>query len=174
MNIGEILKHFNLKSTKNEMVSSFDYSDKYALLVIVTCNHCPYAQAYWPRLIKLAHRYEEDNLGIVAICGNDSTAQPQDSFSEMQNLANQFKLNFEYLHDENQQVIKDLGAQVTPEVYLFNQKRKLVYKGAIDDSWDNENTIMSVYLEDAIEYTLDGIDIDYPEVAAIGCSIKWK
>ena len=71
-------------------------------------------------------------------------------------------------------VMKQLGATKTPEVFLFNSKRELVYKGAIDDSWDNESTVMSVYLDDAIEYTLDGIDIDYPEVEAEGCSIKWK
>jgi hypothetical protein len=89
-------------------------------------------------------------------------------------LATQFRLPFPYLHDESQSVLRDLGAQRTPEVFLFNQKRELVYKGAIDDSWENEATVMSVYLEDAIEYTLDGIDIDYPEIDAVGCSIKWK
>ena len=70
--------------------------------------------------------------------------------------------------------MRNLGAQKTPEVFLFNQKRELVYKGAIDDSWENEATVMSVHREDAIEYTLDGSDIDYPEVDAVGCSIKWK
>lgn len=174
MNIGDILKPFQLKSTKNEMVSSYDFSDKYVFLVLVTSNHCPYAQAYWPRLIKLAHKFEEDNLGFVAICGNDPAVQPQDSFDNMKQLATQFRLPFPYLHDENQNVMRNLGAQKTPEVFLFNQKRELVYKGAIDDSWENEATVMSVHLEDAIEYTLDGIDIDYPEVDAVGCSIKWK
>lgn len=174
MNIGDILNPFQLKSTTNEMVSSYDFSDKYAFLILVTANHCPYAQAYWPRMIKLAHMFEEDNLGIVAICGNDPAVQPQDSFENMKQLTTQFRLPFPYLHDENQNVLRDLGAQKTPEVFLFNQKRELVYKGAIDDSWENEATVMSVYLEDAIEYTLDGIDIDYPEVDAVGCSIKWK
>lgn len=174
MNIGDILKPFQLKSTNNEVVSTYDYSDKYAFLVLVTCNHCPYAQAYWPRMIKLAEKFEEDNLGVVAICGNDTAVQPQDSFENMQRLAAQFRLSFPYLHDEDQSVMKQLGATKTPEVFLFNSKRELVYKGAIDDSWDNESTVMSVYLDDAIEYTLDGIDIDYPEVEAEGCSIKWK
>lgn len=174
MNIGDILKPFQLKSTDNLVVSTYDFSDKYAFLVLVTCNHCPYAQAYWPRMIKLAEKFEEDNLGVVAICGNDSTIQPQDSFENMQRLAAQFRLSFPYLYDEDQSVMKQLGATKTPEVFLFNSKRELVYKGAIDDSWDNESTVMSVYLEDAIEYTLDGIDIDYPEVEAEGCSIKWK
>lgn len=174
MNIGDILKPFQLKSTDSKVVSTYDFSDKYAFLVLVSCNHCPYAQAYWPRMIKLAEKFEEDNLGVVAICGNDANVQPQDSFENMKSLAKQFRLSFPYLHDEEQKVMKQLGAKKTPEVFLFNSKRELVYKGAIDDSWDNESTVMSVYLDDAIEYTLDGIDIDYPEVEAEGCSIKWK
>ncbi len=174
MNIGDILKPFQLKSTDNQVVNTFDFSDKYAFLILVTCNHCPYAQAYWQRMIKLALKYEEDNLGFIAISANDINKQPQDSFENMQQLAKQLRLPFPYLYDENQDVVKQLGAQRTPEVFLFNSKRELVYKGAIDDSWDNESTVMSVYLEDAIEYTLDGIDIDYPEVEAVGCSIKWK
>jgi peroxiredoxin len=174
MNIGDILKPFQLKSTNNKVVSTYDFSDKYVFLILVTCNHCPYAQAYWPRMIKLAEKFEEDNLGVVAICGNDANLQPQDAFENMQSLAKQFRLSFPYLHDEEQKVMKQLGATKTPEVFLFNSRRELVYKGAIDDSWDNESTVMSVYLDDAIEYTLDGIDIDYPEVEAEGCSIKWK
>ncbi len=174
MNIGDILKPFQLKSTDNQVVNTFDFSDKYAFLILVTCNHCPYAQAYWQRMIKLALKYEEDNLGFIAISANDINKQPQDSFENMQQLAKQLRLPFPYLYDENQDVVKQLGAQRTPEGFLFNSKRELVYKGAIDDSWDNESTVMSVYLEDAIEYTLDGIDIDYPEVEAVGCSIKWK
>ena len=174
MKIGDILQPFELKSTNNQLISSYDYSDKYAFLILVTCNHCPYAQAYWPRVVKLARNYEEDNLGVVAINGNDETTVPQDNFENMKSLATQFDLPFEYLYDETQTVLKQLGARKTPEVFLFNQRRELVYRGAIDDSWDNEATVMSVYLEDAIEYTLDGIDIDYPEVEPVGCSIKWK
>lgn len=174
MNIGDLLKPFNLPSTHGEDVSSYDYAEKFAFVVFVTCNHCPYSQAYWSRLVKLARKYEEDDLGIVAICGNDELQYPQDSFSNMQSLHLQLQLPFHYLHDASQEVLKNLGASKTPEVFLFNQKRELVYKGAIDDSWENESTVMNVYLEDAIEYCLDGVEIDFPEVPAVGCSIKWK
>jgi peroxiredoxin len=111
---------------------------------------------------------------MVALCGNDVNKYPQDSFESMKLLYDQINLPFEYLHDESQEVLKSLGAKRTPEVFLFNQRRELVYKGAIDDSWENESTVMKVYLEDAIEYCLDGIEVDYPEVPAVGCSIKWK
>ncbi len=66
------------------------------------------------------------------------------------------------------------GQRVPPEVFLFNSKRELVYKGAIDDSWENPNMVTTVYLEDALECALDGIDVDYPETPAVGCGIKWK
>ena len=174
MNIGDFLEHFQLPATTGTQVHTYDFADKYALLIIVSCNHCPYAQAYWPRLIDLANRFEEDNLGVLAISANNAESHPQDGFAEMKNLHQQLAMPFPYLYDENQEVVKHLGAQRTPEVFLFNNKRELVYKGAIDDNWENSAAVMQVYLEDAIEYTLDGLEIDYPEVDAVGCAIKWK
>jgi peroxiredoxin len=174
MNIGETLQHFELKSTDGNVVSTYHMADKSALLVVVTCNHCPYAQAYWPRLVNLAKQYEEDNLGVLAINGNNIEIQPADSYEEMQRLVKQYGVSFPYLHDESQSIMKQLGATKTPEVFLFNARRELVYKGAIDDAWDNEAAVMRVYLEDAIEFALDGLEIDYPEIPPVGCSIKWK
>jgi len=173
MNIGEILTPFELKSTSGNMVNSFDYHEQYALAIVITCNHCKYSQAYWQRIIKLANKFEEDNLAVIAINPNNAEIQPQDSFENMIQLNNQLNLPFEYLFDEKQEVAKQLGATKTPEVFLFNSRRELVYKGAIDDSWDNEQTVTHVYLEDAIEYALDGIEVDYPEIPAVGCGIKW-
>ena len=174
MNIGDLLIPFSLPAASGKEVSSYDYAEKFVFVVFVTCNHCPYSQAYWDRLIKLAEKFEEDNFGLVALCGNDAKKYPQDSFENMVELYNQKKLPFEYLHDEDQAVLKHLGASRTPEVFLFNQHRELVYKGAIDDSWENQETVTRVYLEDAVEYSLDGIEVDYPEIPAVGCSIKWK
>ena len=174
MNIGDNLKHFELKSTSGQTVSTYHLSDKSALLIVVTCNHCPTALAYWPRIVSLAKQYEEDNLGVSAINGNDASQKPMDSFAEMQRLVSQYGVPFPYLHDESQEILKQLGAERTPEVFLFNARRELVYKGAIDDSWENEAAVMRVYLEDAIEFALDGLEIDYPESPAVGCSIKWK
>ncbi len=144
------------------------------MVLVVTCNQCPYAQAYWSRLVRLFKKFEEDNLAMLAINGNDSNQQPMDGFQEMQRLAEQYRLPFPYLHDEKQLLVKALGAEKTPEVFVFNSRRELVYKGAIDDNWEVEAGVMRVHLEDAIEYTLDGLEIDYPEIPAIGCGIKWK
>lgn len=174
MQIGDKLNNFSLKSTSGENISNFDFAHNYSLLLIVTCNHCPTARAYWSRLKKLHTQYEEDSLGIAAVCGNDSDKYPQDSFENMQKLAEELNLPFPYLHDPDQAFIKMLGASRTPEVFVFNRERELVYKGAIDDNWENENAVMLPYLEDAIEYSLDGLEVDYPEIPAVGCSIKWK
>ncbi len=175
MKIGEKLFEFRLPATDGNTYSKYSFADRYALLIIVSCNHCSYSRVYWNRIIKLWKKFEQDDLAIMVISGNDAIQYPQDSFENMKKLANQlFKGHFPYLYDEDQKVIKGLGAVRTPEVFLFNSKRELVYKGAIDDSWENEHSVTRVYLEDAIEYTLDGLDVDFPEIPAVGCSIKWK
>ena len=175
MQIGEKLFEFRLPATDGKTYSKYSYADRYALLIIVSCNHCPYSRAYWNRIVKLWEKFEEDDLGVLIISGNDAAQYPEDSFENMKKLADQmFKGYFPYLYDEDQDVIKSLGASRTPEAFLFNSKRELVYRGAIDDSWENEHAVTRVYLEDALEDTLDGLDVDYPEIPAVGCSIKWK
>jgi peroxiredoxin len=175
MNIGDKLFDFELKATNGNTYNNFSFADRYALCLVVTCQHCPKAQAYWQRVLALANRYEEDSMCMVAINPNDATAYPQDSFENMQQFMEQYpSTKLIYLHDESQEVTKKLGASRTPEVFLFNAKRELVYKGAIDDAWENANLVTQAYLEDAIEYCLDGLDIDYPEIEPVGCSIKWK
>ncbi len=174
MEIGKSLFKFELKGTDNKKYDKFTFADRTALVLIVTCNHCPYARAYWHRLIKLYNQFESDNLMILAVNPNDAGQYPADSFEEMKKLKKELKLPFPYLHDEDQQITKKLGATRTPEAFVFNSKRQLVYKGAIDDNWENANMVTSVYLEDAIEYTLDGMEPDYTEIPAVGCSVKWK
>src|SRR5262245_89853 len=124
MQIGDRLFDFNLMSTSGEFVSNYDFADKYSFLLVVTCNHCKYAQAYWNRLKKLMADYEEDNLGIAAVCGNDPAQYPQDSFEGMQELTRKMKLPFPYLHDPTQELLKKLGASRTPEAFLFNTRRE--------------------------------------------------
>lgn len=173
MNIGDRLFNFELKGTDGNLYNNYTYADRSSLLIIITCNHCPYSRAYWNRIKNLYNRYEEDNLGILTINSNDAKQYPEDSFDNMVKLAGQLGNTFVYLHDETQEVAKKLGALRTPEAFLFNSKRELVYKGAIDDSWDNEHMVTRVYLQDAIEFTLDGLEVDFPEIPAVGCTIKW-
>jgi len=174
MELGGKLFEFELPATNGKTFTNYSFADRSALLVLISCNHCPYANAYWQRIVKLANRYEEDNLAIVAVNSNDEHRYPEDSFDNMKKLMDQLGNSFVYLRDEGQDVAKKLGATRTPEAFLFNEKRELVYSGAIDDSWDNEHAVTRVYLEDALESSLDGLEVDFPEIKPVGCSIKWK
>jgi peroxiredoxin len=177
LQIGDKLPEFNLIGYDDVLHSNYEYADKYALAVIFTCNSSPISKAYSERLIKLFERYEEDNLGIIGINSNDDAQSAEDSLEQMKLAAYHFKLHdlhFMYLKDEDQKVAKQFGAKMNPEVFLFNSKRELVYKGAIDDSWENEHMVTAAYLEDAIESALDGVEVDYPEIASVGNPIIWK
>lgn len=177
LNIGDKLPDFKLKGFDGKFYTHFDYADKYALAIIFTCNSSPISKAYSQRLIKLFEKYEEDSMGIVGINSNDPIQSPEDNFEHMQHTAAHFgleEMHFLYLQDDTQEVAKKFGARMNPEVFLFNRKRELSYKGAIDDSWENEAMVTSVYLEDAIEETLDGMDIDFPEIEPVGTPIIWK
>ncbi|MBP9186292.1 MAG: thioredoxin family protein [Bacteroidia bacterium] len=177
LQIGDKLPEFSLIGYDNEVHSNFEYADKYALAVVFTSDSSPIAKAYGKRMMKLFTRYEDDNLAIIAINSNCSIKSPEDSLVEMKKTAerlNMEELHFMYLKDEDQSVAKMFGATCTPEVFLFNSKRELVYKGAIDDYWESENGVTSAYLEEAIEEALDGMDIDFPEIPSDGTPIIWK
>ncbi len=177
LQIGDKLPEFNLPGYDDKMHSQYEFADKYALAVVFTCNTSEQSIAYSERLIKLFERYEDDNLGIIGINSNDSTKSPHDSLEGNKKAAEHYHLHemhFMYLKDEEGKVAKMFGAAVNPEVFLFNSKRELVYKGAIDDNWQSESGVTAAYLEDAIEEALDGMEIDFPEIPATGTPIIFK
>ena len=174
METGQKLFNFSLDGIDGQKYTKYDFADKFALVIIITCNHCPYAQAYWKRLKKLYTRYEDDSLGMIAINPNDELSYPQDSFENMVILSSQLGLAFPYLRDKTQSFTNKLGASRTPEAFVFNSKRELTYQGAIDDNWEHPAMVTRVYLEDAIEDALDGVDVDFPYIKPVGCSVKWK
>lgn len=177
MQIGDKIIEFSLLGTDGKVHNIYEYADKYGLCIVFTCNSCPYSKAYGQRLIRLLNKYEDDNFAIIGINSNDASQSPQDSYEEMQKIASKLgldQINFLYLYDETQEVAKAFGATTNPEVFLFNSKRELVYRGAIDDNWMKAELVTRVYLEDAIEYCLDGLEVDFPEVPAEGCPIIWK
>ena len=177
LQIGDKLPEFKLKGSDGNFYTNFDHADKYALAVVFTSNSSPISKAYSKRLMKLFEKYEEDSIGMIGIYSNDVVQSPEDDFAHMVQSAENLKLNerhFIHLYDETQSSAKLFGARVNPEVFLFNRTRELVYKGAIDDCWENEAMVTTVHLEDAIEETLDGMEIDFPETEAIGSPIIWK
>jgi peroxiredoxin len=150
-----------------------DYADAKALALVQSCNHCPYVQAWEGRMSELQREYGDRGFKLVAISSNDADNYPEDGFDEMKRRAHARDFTFDYLYDEAQEIPRTLGASRTPEVFLFDESRRLVYHGAIDDNRD-ERAVTRRYLRDAIEAVLEGTAPDVKETPPVGCTVKWK
>ena len=174
IDLDESAPDFRLPDISGKVVSISDFADSPLLLIIFSCNHCPYVQAYEERIKKLQKDFRKDGLQIVAINANDADQYAEDSFEEMKKRAEEKQFNFLYLRDESQETAKAFGAAFTPELFLFNAGRKLIYTGKIDDNWREPKKVQTKYLQNAVEEYLRGEEISVPETYAIGCTIKWK
>ena len=164
---------FDLPGVDGRQHTLGEYSDKPALAVVWSCNHCPYVQAWEGRMIELKREFGDRGFGLVAISSNNADEYPEDSFDAMQARAEEQGFNFDYLYDEDQSVLNAYGAERTPEVFLFDGDRRLVYHGAIDDSREEEE-VSERYLRDAIEAVLAGESPAVDETPAVGCTVKRK
>ena len=174
---GDVAMNFTLKNVDGKMVSLSDYASSKGVLVVFTCNHCPYSVAYENRIIELHNKYAAKGYPVVAINPNDAVAYPADSYENMIERAQEKNFPFAYLHDESQQIAKTYGATRTPHIYLLTQKNKqftVAYVGAIDDNSNEEENVHKKYVQDAISDLEAGRAIATPSTKAIGCSIKWK
>tara|TARA_B100000524_G_scaffold136427_1_gene68180 strand:+ start:1705 stop:2256 length:552 start_codon:yes stop_codon:yes gene_type:complete len=143
-------------------------------LIMFICNHCPYVIHYHSEIQKIYKDYK-DQVNIVAISSNDIENYPQDGPEHMQDLWKELGLSFPYLFDETQMVAKAYKAECTPEFYLFDNNRKLVYRGRMDESSPNSATLPSGKdLRDAIENLLNDREISSDQFPSMGCNIKWK
>lgn len=174
LKINSQIPQFNLPGIDGNNYSVDSFRNKKILVVIFSCNHCPYVQAYENRIIDIQKDYEQKGVKIVAINSNDSTKYPEDSFEEMKKRAAEKKFNFIYLRDEDQSVARSFDASHTPEVFVFDENRKLAYHGKIDDNWQNEGEVKVKYLRKALDELLEGKLVSIPETYSIGCTIKWK
>ena len=173
LKIGASLPHFHLPSVDGLTIDSHLIKDP-VLVVVFTCNHCPYAKAYEDRLIALAEHFDEEGVQFVLINSNDSTEYAEDSFEEMQVRYKEKGFPFPYCHDESQEIAKSYGALCTPHCFVFDQTRHLQYKGRIDDNWKDPKAVAEHSLRDAIAAVVKGETPAVQEANAIGCSIKWK
>jgi peroxiredoxin len=164
---------FDLPGVDGNRHSLDDYADTPALAVVWSCNHCPYVQAWEGRMVELQQDFGDRGFRLVAISSNDADSYPEDSFDAMKERAAAQGFNFDYLYDEDQSVLNAYGAERTPEVFLFDRDRRLVYHGAIDDSRD-EDEVTQRYLRDAIEAVLAGDEPPVTETPPVGCSVKRK
>lgn len=174
LRIGSSMPEFDLKGTDGKNYSPHTYNDKKAVVIIFSCNHCPYVQAYEERIISIQKDYEERGVALLAINSNDDTQYEEDSFQNMVKRAKEKSFNFPYLRDEDQSIAKKFDASHTPEIFVFDDKRKLVYHGKIDDNWKEPEKVKSKYLRGTLDELLAGKEISVPETFSIGCTIKWK
>jgi peroxiredoxin len=165
---------FNLPGVDGKKYSLDSFKNKHALIVIFSCNHCPYVQAYEGRMKQIQDDYKENGVVVVAINSNEDNEYPEDSFENMKKRAEEQKFNFLYLRDDDQSVARAYDATHTPEIFLFDNERKLAFHGKIDDNWQEPNKVQNHYLRNALDELLEGKEISVPETFTIGCTIKWK
>lgn len=176
-NVGDKAMDFKLKNVDNKMVSLSDYTDTKGVIVIFTCNHCPYAKAYEDRIIALDNKYRPLGYPVIAINPNDPVAVPEDNFAAMQERAKAKHYGFPYLVDATQDVARTYGAAHTPTVYVLQKSGTdyiVKYIGAIDDNTFNPSAVKQKYVEDAVDELLAGKRVGTDFTKAIGCGIKWK
>jgi len=169
---GDGAPEFSLKGVDDQIHSLNDYSKK-GLLVIFMCNHCPFVKAKI-EAIKEIHDKFKDDISIVGINSNDSVKYPDDDFESMKIVAEEKDLGIDYLVDETQEIAKKYGAVCTPDPFLFDSEKKLVFHGRIDDAMDPEAKVTEKVMINNIEKFLSGEKIEKDFDPSIGCSIKWK
>jgi peroxiredoxin len=171
--LGSPIPSFTLPAVDGRTLSNDDFAKSQALLVVFTCNHCPYAQAVEDRIINLAHAFATEDLQVVAICSNDAAEYPDDAFPKLRERWERKKMPFPYLHDESQQVARAFGAVCTPDFFLYESGRHLAYRGRLDDNWKESSKVTRHELREAIELVLQG-KVPSTQNPSMGCSIKWK
>jgi peroxiredoxin len=176
--VGDKAADFKLKNIDNKMVAMADYKDAKGIILVFTCNHCPFAKKYESRIMDLDKNYKPKGFPVVAISPNDPTVEPDDSFENMQKLAKTKGYTFPYLMDETQNVAKEYGATKTPHVYVLEKQKNasyvVKYIGAIDDNCEDASAVKEKYVENAIANILAGKPVTPDFTKAIGCGIKWK
>ena len=175
LDLGSILPLGDIKMAdiSGKDISLNDAKGENGLLVIFSCNTCPWVIAWEDRYVELADTYKDKGVGIVAINSNETQFENVDSMEEMQAHAKEQGYNFYYTMDNGSKLASEFGATRTPHIYLFDNKDKLVYRGAIDDNARKPDKVENTYLADAIDNMLAGSAIDPTATKALGCAIKF-
>ncbi|MBD3330240.1 redoxin domain-containing protein [Candidatus Peregrinibacteria bacterium] len=172
--LGTKAPDFMLKGIDDKEYSKIDFADKQVLVIVFMCNHCPYVQAVWERLNALQDRFREKGIQFIGINPNLNPDYPEEDLEHMKEYAEDYDMNFPYLLDESQNVARDFEAKCTPDIFVYNKSRELIYHGRIDDNWQDEAAVESHDLADFLEAHLNGRDFGRDQVPSMGCSIKWR
>ncbi|MEQ9484420.1 thioredoxin family protein [Coleofasciculus sp. F4-SAH-05] len=158
-----------------ETISLDTFAGKQGLVVIFLCRHCPFVKHVQGELAKLGRDYQDADLGIVAISANDATTHPDDAPEKLKEMAKELGLTFPLCYDESQETAKAYTAACTPDFFVFDRDRKLVYRGQFDDSRPgNDKPVTGKDLRSAIDSVLAQSPVSEEQKPSIGCNIKWK
>ena len=174
--LGTVAPDFTLPDTvSGKMINLKDIATGKATVVMFLCNHCPYVIHVNPEIVRIVHDFKEKNVNFVGISSNNVEKYPADSPEKMKVLAEEVGYTFPYLYDETQEVAKAYDAACTPDFYVFDEQRKLVYRGRIDDSRPNSGKpLTGKDLREAINAVLEGREVSSRQYPSAGCNIKWK
>jgi peroxiredoxin len=175
LSLGTTAPHFRLPDPHGKFVSSDDFGNASALLVVFLCNHCPYVKHVQSRFAEMAKEYQAKGVAVVGINSNDAVAYPDDSPEKMAVEIQNAGYIFPYLVDQDQSVAKAYHAACTPDFFLFDKDQRLVYRGQFDDSRPrNGRPVTGADLGAALDAVLAGRAIPAKQMPSVGCNIKWK
>jgi peroxiredoxin len=175
--VGDLAPSFRLKNVDGKFVALDDYRTSKGLVVVFTCNHCPYSVKYEDRIIALAAETSRLGFPLIAINPNDPVKVPEDSYENMKVRAKEKGFTFPYIVDETQEVAKQYGAKRTPHVFVLLHNGgawQVAYVGAIDDNANDPDKVESRFVLDAVKSLASGAKPAVSQTKAIGCTIKWK
>jgi len=174
LQIGRPAPDFNLPGVDGKKYSLANFKDAKLLVVVFSCNHCPYVVGSEDRIIRFAKDYAARGVKLVAINSNETVEHPTDSFEHMVARAKEKKFPFPYLRDESQEVALAYGALRTPHFYVFDAQRNLRYTGRMDDNPKMEALAKTHELRDAVDALLAGKKPPVEQTNPLGCNVKWK
>ncbi len=172
--IGDVvpLTDYKMTGIDGETVTIADAKGENGVLLLFSCNTCPYVIAWEDRYNMIAEHCKANNVGLIVVNSNEAKRQGDDSMEAMKQHAEELKYDFAYVIDTNHQLADAIGAKKTPDLFLFDKDLKLVYKGAIDDNMRNPEKVEDFYIKNAVENMVKGETIDPSVTKAIGCTIK--
>jgi peroxiredoxin len=176
LSLGTPAPDFQLPDVLSGQTITLDtFAAKKALLVMFICRHCPFVEHIKHELARIGQDYSERDIGIVAISSNDATSYPDDAPPRLAEMGKALGFTFPFCYDESQEVARAYEAACTPDFFLFDQQRKLVYRGQLDDSRPGtDKPVTGRDLREAMEAVLKGQPVNPDQKASIGCNIKWR
>jgi len=179
LELGTKAPDFSLPNTNTavgeKIVSLKDFDNASAILIAFICNHCPYVVHIRDEFVQFAREYRDEGLVVIAISANDISTHPQDGPEYMQAEAEKYDYPFPYLYDETQGIAKIYKAACTPDFFLFDNNRELVYRGQFDGSRPNSGVpVTGKDLRAAADAVLSGQSVPSKQIPSVGCNIKWK